>query len=586
MDKQAFFDGTMFDAYRWFGAHLEGDTAVFRTFAPNASRITVTGECNGWDETELTQDGRSGFWEGRVTGAAAGQFYKYRIYGANGTVTEHCDPYGFAMELRPGCCSVITELDEYTFTDAEWMKNRTASPDAPLNIYEMHLGSWRRSPDNENGWYRYDEIADLLIPYLQKNGFTHVEFLPLSEHPFDGSWGYQNTGFFAPTARYGTPAQLKALIDRLHQAGIGAIMDFVPVHFAVDSYGLARYDSTPLYEYPHVAVGESEWGSYNFIHSRREVRCFLQSAANYWLEEFHFDGLRMDAVSRLIYWQGDPARGVNGDTLAFLKMMNQGLKDRHPTALLLAEDSTAYPGVTKPLEQDGLGFDYKWDLGWMHDTLEYFQTPPDERPLYRGKLLFSMQYFPNEHYLLPLSHDEVVHGKAAIVQKMWGADLTDKYAQARAFYLYMFAHPGKKLNFMGNELGLRTEWSEAGELDWTYENGPFHTFFCALCAAYRAHPALHADYAPDSFRWCEPDPDAPCVFAFERRSADETLLAVCNFADEVYTFDAPLGAELVLHTAWPQFGGDPDAAALLTGDALTLPAFSAALLRLAPSEPA
>ena len=586
MDKQAFFDGTMFDAYRWFGAHLEGDTAVFRTFAPNASRITVTGECNGWDETELTQDGRSGFWEGRVTGAAAGQFYKYRIYGANGTVTEHCDPYGFAMELRPGCCSVITELDEYTFTDAEWMKNRTASPDAPLNIYEMHLGSWRRSPDNENGWYRYDEIADLLIPYLQKNGFTHVEFLPLSEHPFDGSWGYQNTGFFAPTARYGTPAQLKALIDRLHQSGIGAIMDFVPVHFAVDSYGLARYDSTPLYEYPHVAVGESEWGSYNFIHSRREVRCFLQSAANYWLEEFHFDGLRMDAVSRLIYWQGDPARGVNGDTLAFLKMMNQGLKDRHPTALLLAEDSTAYPGVTKPLEQDGLGFDYKWDLGWIHDTLEYFQTPPDERPLYRGKLLFSMQYFPNEHYLLPLSHDEVVHGKAAIVQKMWGADLTDKYAQARAFYLYMFAHPGKKLNFMGNELGLRTEWSEAGELDWTYENGPFHTFFCALCAAYRAHPALHADYAPDSFRWCEPDPDAPCVFAFERRSADETLLAVCNFADEVYTFDAPRGAELVLHTAWPQFGGDPDAAALLTGDALTLPAFSAALLRLAPSEPA
>ena len=235
MDKQAFFDGTMFDAYRWFGVHLEGDTAVFRTFAPNASRITVTGACNGWGETGLTQDGRSGFWEGRVTGASAGQFYKYRIYGANGTVTEHCDPYGFAMELRPGCCSVITELDEYTFTDAEWMKNRTASPDAPLNIYEMHLGSWRRSPDNENGWYRYDEIADLLIPYLQKNGFTHVEFLPLSEHPFDGSWGYQNTGFFAPTARYGTPAQLKALIDRLHQAGIGAIMDFVPVHLAVDS---------------------------------------------------------------------------------------------------------------------------------------------------------------------------------------------------------------------------------------------------------------------------------------------------------------------------------------------------------------
>ena len=230
-------------------------------------------------------------------------------------------------------------------------------------------------------------------------------------------------------------------------------MDFVPVHFAVDSYGLARYDGTPLYEYPHSAVGESEWGSYNFIHSRREVRCFLQSAANYWLEEFHFDGLRMDAVSRLIYWQGDPQRGVNGDTLDFLKNMNRGLKARHPSALLIAEDSTAYPGVTRPVDEGGLGFDYKWDLGWMHDTLEYCQTQPDMRPRDRGKLLWSMHYFANEHYLLPLSHDEVVHGKAAIVQKMWGADEKDKYAQARTMYLYMFAHPGKKLNFMGNELG-------------------------------------------------------------------------------------------------------------------------------------
>lgn len=248
------------------------------------------------------------------------------------------------------------------------MNSRTASPDAPLNIYEMHLGSWMRNPDDANGWYTYDEIARRLIPYLQENGYTHVEFLPLSEHPFDGSWGYQNTGFFAPTSRYGTPAQLKMLIDKLHHAGIGAIMDFVPVHFAVDSYGLAKYDGTHLYEYPHSAVGESEWGSYNFIHSRREVRCFLQSAADYWLTEFHFDGLRMDAVSRLIYWQGDPARGVNGDTLEFLKNMNRGLKARHPSALLIAEDSTAYPGVTRPGGRGRLGLRLQVGLGWMHRT--------------------------------------------------------------------------------------------------------------------------------------------------------------------------------------------------------------------------
>ena len=481
MNQHQFFTGEIFDAYHWFGAHIEQNAVVFRTFAPNASRITLTGACNGWTETDLVQDGRSGFWSVSVPDARAGQFYKYRIYGPDGSVTEHCDPYGFAMELRPACCSIITDLEEYRFTDEAWMNSRTASPDAPLNIYEMHLGSWMRNPDDANGWYTYDEIARRLIPYLQENGYTHVEFLPLSEHPFDGSWGYQNTGFFAPTSRYGTPAQLKMLIDKLHHAGIGAIMDFVPVHFAVDSYGLAKYDGTHLYEYPHSAVGESEWGSYNFIHSRREVRCFLQSAADYWLTEFHFDGLRMDAVSRLIYWQGDPARGVNGDTLEFLKNMNRGLKARHPSALLIAEDSTAYPGVTRPVDEGGLGFDYKWDLGWMHDTLEFCQTQPDLRPRDHGKLLWSMHYFANEHYLLPLSHDEVVHGKAAIVQKMWGADECDKYAQARVMYLYMFTHPGKKLNFMGNELGQLYEWSEAGTLDWALAERPFHRFSTA-CA--------------------------------------------------------------------------------------------------------
>lgn len=566
MDKQQFFNGAVFDAYRWFGAHLTGDAAVFRTFAPNASRITLTGAMNGWTETDLHQDGRSGFWEVSVPGTQAGQLYKYRIYAADGSVTEHCDPYGFAMELRPACCSIVTNPGEYRFTDEKWMQSRTASPDAPLNIYEMHLGSWQRNSENANGWFTYEQLADRLIPYLLDGGYTHVEFLPLSEHPFDGSWGYQNTGFFAPTSRYGTPAQLRLLIDRLHHAGIGAIMDFVPVHFAVDSYGLAKYDGTPLYEYPHSAVGESEWGSYNFIHSRREVRCFLQSAANYWLEEFHFDGLRMDAVSRLIYWQGDPQRGVNGDTLDFLKNMNHGLKARHPSALLIAEDSTAYPGVTRPVDEGGLGFDYKWDLGWMHDTLEYCQTQPDMRPRDRGKLLWSMHYFANEHYLLPLSHDEVVHGKAAIVQKMWGADEKDKYAQARTMYLYMFAHPGKKLNFMGTEFAHFIEWKYEDQLDWfllVYERHPdVQKCVRALNALYRSHPALwQQDDGWAGFTWLNADDSERSILSFLRWDrAGNALMCVTNFTPACYA-DYRVGlpaygyVKEALNTDDPAYGG-------------------------------
>ena len=590
MNQHQFFTGEIFDAYRWFGAHIEQNAVVFRTFAPNASRITLTGACNGWTETDLVQDGRSGFWSISVPDARAGQFYKYRIYGPDASVTEHCDPYGFAMELRPACCSIITDLEEYRFTDEAWMNSRTASPDAPLNIYEMHLGSWMRNPDDANGWYTYDEIARRLIPYLQENGYTHVEFLPLSEHPFDGSWGYQNTGFFAPTSRYGTPAQLKMLIDKLHHAGIGAIMDFVPVHFAVDSYGLAKYDGTHLYEYPHSAVGESEWGSYNFIHSRREVRCFLQSAADYWLTEFHFDGLRMDAVSRLIYWQGDPARGVNGDTLEFLKNMNRGLKARHPSALLIAEDSTAYPGVTRPVDEGGLGFDYKWDLGWMHDTLEFCQTQPDLRPRDHGKLLWSMHYFSNEHYLLPLSHDEVVHGKAAIVQKMWGADECDKYAQARVMYLYMFTHPGKKLNFMGNEIGQFREWDEKREQDWNLLDFPIHEAFYhymkELNHLYLDHPALwEKDFNRDGFTWLDCHQEGRVIYAMQRMAGNQTVIGVFNFSAQPQNgYAVPLQKDgsyrELLNSDWECFGGSKkrEEPVYENGCVLDLSPFSAVLL--------
>lgn len=581
MNRQDFFDGRIFDAYRYFGAHLGENGVTFRLFAGTAAKVTLTGAFNGWDETEMLRDGTGGFFTLTVPAARTGDFYKYRIYACDGSVTEHCDPYGFAMELRPGCCSIVADPNEYTFTDDAWMAHRTAGLDAPLSIYEMHLGSWKRNPVDPNGWYRYDELAELLIPYLRDNGFTHVEFLPLSEHPFDGSWGYQNTGFFAPTSRYGKPAQLKQLIDCLHQAGIGVIMDFVPVHFAVDNYGLARFDGAPLYEYPNAAVGESEWGSYNFMHSRREVRCFLQSAAHYWLEEFHFDGLRMDAVSRLIYWQGDPNRGVNGDALTFLKEMNAGLKTRHPSAMLIAEDSTAYPGVTQSVADGGLGFDYKWDLGWMHDTLEYLQTPPELRTRDYRKLLFSMEYFQNEHYLLPLSHDEVVHGKAAVLQKMYGADMEQKHAQARALYLYMFTHPGKKLNFMGNELGMVREWSEQSELDWPRQATAFPAFFRTLSCLYRDLDALHGDYFPENFRWLNCESAEACLYVFERRHGDSRILAAFNFSAKSQQIPSiPDSASLLLHTDWVRFGGQtPEADGAYLSSAM-LPPYSGALLQI------
>lgn len=606
--------GEWYRSYEKLGSHPATDASGqdgyhFAVWAPDVRSVAVIGEFNDWDENanRLSCTATGGVWQGFVPGIAAGQLYKYVIETAAGERLYKADPYAFFSELPPGTASRTADLAGYKWADAAWMRARSKRNmfKSPLNIFEVHLGSWKRHGDEPQGepredgtwpgpgdpfpaqrgtFYTYDDLSVELVDYVREMGYSHIEVLPLSEHPFDGSWGYQNTGFFAPTSRYGTPAQLKMLIDKLHHAGIGAIMDFVPVHFAVDSYGLAKYDGTHLYEYPHSAVGESEWGSYNFIHSRREVRCFLQSAADYWLTEFHFDGLRMDAVSRLIYWQGDPARGVNGDTLEFLKNMNRGLKARHPSALLIAEDSTAYPGVTRPVDEGGLGFDYKWDLGWMHDTLEFCQTQPDLRPRDHGKLLWSMHYFSNEHYLLPLSHDEVVHGKAAIVQKMWGADECDKYAQARVMYLYMFTHPGKKLNFMGNELGQLYEWSEAGTLDWALAERPFHRFFHSLCKTYVENPALHADYAPDNFRWAENHADAPCVFGMERRANGETLLALCNFADSEQKFTASLPKfTILLDSNATEFGGTGETLAVSRKDSLCtvpLPRYSAVLLKL------
>lgn len=557
MNLHKFYIGESFDAYEYFGAHSEDGGVVFRTYAPNAHGITIVGEFNGWQEQPMEQLHQSGVWVGFSKDAKPGQMYKYVIYGQNGR-QEHCDPYGFGMELRPGACSIIRDLSEYKFTDEKWMKKRTRCYDKPLNIYELHLGSWKMK---DGKWFTYDEIADELIAYLKACGYNYVEFMPLSEHPFDGSWGYQNTGFFAPTSRYGTAAQLMELIDKLHNAGIGAIMDFVPVHFAVDAYGLKQFDGTALYEYPHKDVGESEWGSYNFIHSRREVACFLQSAANYWLKEYHFDGLRMDAVSRLIYWQGDEKRGENGVTINFLKIMNQGLHNLHPTAILIAEDSTAYPGVTKDVDKGGLGFDYKWDLGWMHDTLKYFECHPYDRAYMPDKITFSIFYTYNERYILPFSHDEVVHGKKTIIDKLNG-NYEDKFAQVRLLYLYMMTHPGKKLNFMGNELAMFREWDERREPDWDLLKMPahdsFHRYIRELNRVYLKKKAIWGlDHTYDGFKWVDCKSDNKCVFGYTRTDGKQTLLALFNFSDKEASIAPELDGKvtMLLNTDWESFGG-------------------------------
>ena len=557
MDFYGFYTGKIFDAYKYLGAHINRgengkvEEVVFRTFAPSASRISVIGEFNGWTETPLEKVHDGNFWEMISKEAKPGMMYKYRIYDRAGNCIDHCDPYGYGMELRPNTASIIRDMDAYKFHDGKWMKKRSDHSELPLNVYELHFGSFRKPSEEPDAWYDYEEMADILLPYLKENGYNYLEIMPLNEYPCDESWGYQGTGFFSPTSRYGTADQLKYFVDRCHENDIGVILDFVPVHFAVDDYALANYDGTALYEYPHSDVGDSEWGSRNFMHSRGEVRSFLQSAAEYWLNEYHIDGLRMDAISRAIYWQGMPERGVNSNAVEFLRYMNQGLKERHPSVILAAEDSTSFPGVTKPAEEGGLGFDYKWDMGWMNDTLDYFRTAPEYRTRNYHKLTFSMMYYYDERYLLPLSHDEVVHGKATILQKMYG-DYEQKFPQARAFYMYMYAHPGKKLNFMGNEIGHFREWDEKREVDWNLLTFPahqdFHRFMEELNHFYLEHPALsELDYDTEGFQWIECHAEEKCIYVFERCAKErksetgkhhdqmnrqERIVAAFNFSDE------------------------------------------------------
>ena len=534
MDMYGFYTGKILDAYEFLGCHLTREGAVFRTYAPEAAKISVVGDFNDWSEEPMQKIYDGNFWECEIPGVKAGMKYKYRIHRKDNMFIDHADPYGFGMELPPASASVIRDLHNYEWTDKQWMKNRTDCKNKALNIYELHLGSWRKKEDDT--WYSYEEIAKPLISYVKEKGYNYIEVMPLAEHPSDNSWGYQQTGFYSPTARYGTADGLRYLIDYAHQNEVGVILDFVPVHFAVDGYALAEYDGSAIYEYPHIDVGLNEWGSKNFNHARGEVQSFLQSSACYWLKEFHFDGIRIDALSNILYWQGNPDRGINERAVEFVKYMNMKLKEMDSSIMLIAEDSTAYEGVTKSVKDGGLGFDYKWDMGWMNDTLAYFKTHPYDRQRDYHKLTFSMMYFESENFLLPFSHDEVVHGKATIVQKMNG-QYEEKFPQARALYMYMYAHPGKKLNFMGNEIGQLREWDEKREQDWDVLKYPVHYSFARyikdLCFAYQGNPALYErDYDNDAFRWIDCHQEQKCIYVFERISKNQKILAVFNFSDK------------------------------------------------------
>lgn len=593
MDYYGFYTGQIFDAYEYLGAHFTAEKTTFRTFAPQAQKIELLLEdrCIPMNKVYNGQ-----FYEAEVEDLPCGSKYEYRIY-AGGGYTDHCDPYGYAMELRPEHKSVTSQLGTYLFGDGDWMKKRSDMKNKPLNIYELHAGSFRKPGGLPDDWYNYEELGEVLIPYLKECGYNYVEFLPLCEYPSDESWGYQTTGYFAPTSRYGTPQQLMKLIDRLHQEEIGAILDFVPVHFAIDSYGLSRYDGSALYEYPNQDVGVSEWGSCNFMHSRGEVKSFLQSSANYWLKEFHFDGLRMDAISRIIFWQGDERRGVNSNALDFVKTMNRNLKEKNKGCMLIAEDSTSFKGITKECEKGGLGFDYKWDLGWMNDTLAYFKLPPEQRTEKYHQLTFSMMYFGDENYLLPFSHDEVVHLKGSILNKMYGSK-EEQFRQAKALYLYMMMHPGKQLNFMGNELAMTREWDEKRELDFALLEDPlhqgFHDYMKELNHIYLTNPAMYEeDYETNGFEWADCHQEQRLIYAMLRRSKKETLLAVFHFGSRVQNdyqvkVEGMTDAIMLLSTDEKRFGGAGELSeqSFTVKDGTltcTLPPYSGILLRVSGS---
>jgi len=551
VDLFLFGEGRHERLWEVLGAHPRSFTTAdgevhgvsFAVWAPNATGVSLIGEFNGWTGTEapMRSLGSSGVWELFWPGFPIGGLYKFRVHGADGVVTERADPMAFATEVPPHTASRVT-LSHYTWNDTEWMARRAQRNPvlSPMSIYEVHLGSWRPG-------LSYRELARELTDYVVQQGFTHVELLPVAEHPFAGSWGYQVTSYYAPTARFGTPDDFRALVDALHLAGIGVIVDWVPAHFPKDAWALGRFDGTPLYEHSDPRRGEQlDWGTYVFDFGRPEVRNFLVANALYWLEEFHVDGLRVDAVASMLYLDySRPAGGwtpnihggrENLEAVQFLQEMNATAHKAAPGIVTIAEESTAWPGVTRPTELGGLGFSMKWNMGWMHDTLGYLSRDPVHRSFHHHEMTFSMLYAYSEHYVLPLSHDEVVHGKGTLWSRMPGNDHA-KAAGLRSLLAYQWAHPGKQLLFMGQEFGQHAEWSEQHGLDWWQLDqdgfsGGVLRLVRDINAVYRTHPALWSrDTTPDGYSWIDANDSANNVFSFLRYGSDGSVMAcVFNFA--------------------------------------------------------
>ena len=546
-DVYLFREGTHAFLHRFMGCSLQGDAARFRVWAPNAARVSVIGDFNGWrgDANPLAPRwDQTGIHEGVVRGVARGQAYKYRIVARDGTVLDKADPFAVYAEVPPATASRVWTLD-YAWSDADWMSARRArnALDAPISIYEVHLGSWRREDSGRLPTYR--GIAQPLADYVREHGFTHVEFLPLMEHPFYGSWGYQTTGYFAATSRYGTPQDLMYLIDLLHRNGIGVILDWVPSHFPDDPHGLARFDGTHLYEHADPRQGfHPEWKSLIFNYERNEVRAFLVSSALFWLDAYHVDGLRVDAVASMLYLdyarkEGEWIPNVHGGrenlgAIHFLRQLNEAVYREHPDVQTYAEESTSWPLVSRPTFAGGLGFGMKWNMGWMHDTLSYMGREPIHRKHHHDELTFSLVYAFSENFVLPLSHDEVVYGKGSLIGRMPG-DRWQRFANLRALYGYMWAHPGKKLLFMGGEFAQWHEWSHDGELDWPLRQQLEHAgvarFVGDVNRLYRASPSLHeVDFEPRGYEWIVADDRDASTVAFVRLSAHGApILVACNF---------------------------------------------------------
>ena len=540
MDR--YYKGCALDAYKLFGAHLceeRGKKGVrFTVYAPHAQGIQVIGSFDDWSckGHQMRRKDDKGIWSLFVAEAKEGDMYKYRVTQATGRIVDKMDPYAFYSELRPNTASIVTNLDYKKWSDEKWLAQRTKNFDKPVNIYEMHLGSWTKDEDQE--WVKYKDIAKELIAYVKENNFTHIELMPLNEYPFDGSWGYQCSGYFSATSRYGSAQELMYLINACHRANIGIIMDFVPVHFVRDDFSLSYFDGTPLYEYEKACDADSQWGTANFNLWREEVRSFLMSAAAFWIDKYHVDGLRMDAISNIIHWHGNKDLGENEGALHFIKRMNYHLSEAYKGVMLIAEDSSDFANVTKATQDGGLGFDYKWDLGWMNDTLKYLEKDPIYRKWHHNNITFSMAYFYSERFIMEFSHDEVVHGKKTIVDKIWGS-YEEKFAQLRTLYLYMFTHPGKKLNFMGNELAHFREWDEEKQCDWDLLKYPmhdaFHRYFAKLGELYSKTPALYeTEYDWTSFQWIDADNADENMFSYLRKNENSYYIVILNFSPNAY----------------------------------------------------